>query len=162
MRHRKLRIAFSVTCGIACMLLIMFWVRSYSWDDAIILTCTKTSYLDVVSVLGDVTFHRQKFTSIPLKSDIGLRMTSTQVTPQIKEMSEALLNLHSIAFLGFTAIYDSNSIYICVPYWLISILFALLCGLPWYWRRFNFSLRTLSIAFTVLAVLLGFIGWLVR
>lgn len=74
--------------------------------------------------------------------------------------------LHRIGFLGFVAFSESNviynAIYIGVPYWFLSILFALLCGLPWYWRRFNFSLRTFLIAFTVFAVLLGFIGWLVR
>jgi hypothetical protein len=32
MRFRKLRIAFSVTCGIACVLLIAMWVRSYYWS----------------------------------------------------------------------------------------------------------------------------------
>jgi hypothetical protein len=31
MRFRKLRIAFSVACGIACLLLIGMWVRSY-WN----------------------------------------------------------------------------------------------------------------------------------
>ena len=29
MRFRKLRIAWSVGCGIACVLLIVLWVRSY-------------------------------------------------------------------------------------------------------------------------------------
>ena len=49
-----------------------------------------------------------------------------------------------------------------MPYWFISVIFAELCGVPWYRRRFNFSLRTFLIAFTVLAMLLGFIGWLIR
>ena len=31
MRFRKLRIAWSVTWGIACVLLIVLWVRSYWW-----------------------------------------------------------------------------------------------------------------------------------
>jgi hypothetical protein len=35
MRFRKLRIAFSVTCLIACVLLIALWVRSYWKVDAI-------------------------------------------------------------------------------------------------------------------------------
>ena len=32
MRFRKLRIAWSVVCGIACVLLIVLWVRSYWWS----------------------------------------------------------------------------------------------------------------------------------
>jgi hypothetical protein len=34
MRFRKLRIALSVACGIACVLLIVLWVRSYSKVDS--------------------------------------------------------------------------------------------------------------------------------
>src|SRR6476660_8978143 len=33
MRFCKLRIAWSVLCGIACVLLIVLWVRSYWWRD---------------------------------------------------------------------------------------------------------------------------------
>src|SRR6476620_7609681 len=35
MRFRKLRIAWSVMCGIACVLLIVLWVRSYWWSEGI-------------------------------------------------------------------------------------------------------------------------------
>lgn len=35
MKYRKLRIAFSVTCGIACVLLIALWLWSDRWADAI-------------------------------------------------------------------------------------------------------------------------------
>jgi hypothetical protein len=34
MRFRKLRIAWSVGWGIACVLLIVLWVRSYSWSES--------------------------------------------------------------------------------------------------------------------------------
>ena len=34
MRFRKLRIAWSVGCGIACVLLIVLWVRSYTVIDS--------------------------------------------------------------------------------------------------------------------------------
>jgi hypothetical protein len=33
MRFRKLRIALSVVCGIACVLLVAFWARSYSTEE---------------------------------------------------------------------------------------------------------------------------------
>src|SRR5262245_8434139 len=35
MKFRKLRIAFSVTCGVICLLLIVLWVRSYWWHDIV-------------------------------------------------------------------------------------------------------------------------------
>ena len=33
MKYRKLRIAWSVACAVVCLLLLAFWVRSYSWVD---------------------------------------------------------------------------------------------------------------------------------
>jgi hypothetical protein len=33
MRFRKLGIAWSVGCGIVCLLMIVLWVRSYWWWD---------------------------------------------------------------------------------------------------------------------------------
>jgi hypothetical protein len=38
MRHRQLRIAFSVICLIACVLLIALWVRSYEWMNSLGIT----------------------------------------------------------------------------------------------------------------------------
>ncbi len=34
MRNQKLRIAWSVVWGLACVLLIVLWVRSYRWMDS--------------------------------------------------------------------------------------------------------------------------------
>src|SRR5436309_31493 len=36
---RYLRIAFSATCGIACVLLVVLWVRSYWWYDELRYKC---------------------------------------------------------------------------------------------------------------------------
>ena len=35
MRFRKVRIVWSVAWGIACVLLVVLWVRSYWWTDSI-------------------------------------------------------------------------------------------------------------------------------
>src|SRR3954454_7670294 len=35
MQFRKLRLAWSVACGVACVLLILLWVRSYWWEDTL-------------------------------------------------------------------------------------------------------------------------------
>ena len=36
MRFRKLRIAWSVVWGLAAVLLIVLWVRSYWWHDCVV------------------------------------------------------------------------------------------------------------------------------
>jgi hypothetical protein len=48
MKYRKLRIAWSVGCGIVCLLLIALWVRSYWWSDEL----TLASRLEFISAYG--------------------------------------------------------------------------------------------------------------
>ena len=52
MRFRKLRIAWSVLCGIACVLLIVLWVRSYATGDFIVMDASINKYLIVHSQKG--------------------------------------------------------------------------------------------------------------
>src|SRR6266480_4470373 len=49
---RKLRVAWSVFCGIACVLLIALWVRSYSRADSLVIIMTSTHQLELQSVPG--------------------------------------------------------------------------------------------------------------
>jgi hypothetical protein len=51
MRFRKLRIAWSVGYGLACVLLIVLWVRSYFWTDQI--TRQESSNQFIAVTLGD-------------------------------------------------------------------------------------------------------------
>jgi hypothetical protein len=50
MRFRNLRIAWSVVCGLACVLLIVLWVRSNNWIDQITLPVTQSRYIGFGSV----------------------------------------------------------------------------------------------------------------
>jgi hypothetical protein len=77
-RFRKLRIAFSITCGIACLLLIGLWVRSYSHADDLVVTLTKTHQAEIQSVSGRCIAFIAYAPSGPISS--FARYTST--TPQ--------------------------------------------------------------------------------
>jgi hypothetical protein len=60
---------------------------------------------------------------------------------------------------------ERSEINVDAPHWFLVLFCALLAALPWTPSVFgvrSFSLRTLFIAFSVLAMLLGFIGWLMR
>src|SRR6476469_394529 len=59
MRFRKLRIAWSVMCLIACVLLIALWVRSYSWVDGFGVPLTSKYFLGVGSNPGCIGFALQ-------------------------------------------------------------------------------------------------------
>ena len=52
MRFRKLRIAWSVRYGLACLLLIALWVWSYTYADDLVVTITKNHQLKLHSVSG--------------------------------------------------------------------------------------------------------------
>src|SRR3954469_10885423 len=58
MRFRKLRIAFSFTCAIACVLLIALWVRSYYFGDVVLWSATKWRGFQFTSQQGQLTARR--------------------------------------------------------------------------------------------------------
>ena len=52
--YRGLRIAWSVGCGVGCVLLIVLWIRSYSSMDVVLTTTTPGHVASVVSLKGKV------------------------------------------------------------------------------------------------------------
>src|SRR4051812_9605600 len=58
MRFHKLRIAWSVGCGIACGLLIVLWVRSYYLGDVVQWSVTRWCGLQFTSQQGQLTWRR--------------------------------------------------------------------------------------------------------
>ena len=167
MRFRKLRIAFSVTCGIACVLLIVLWVRSY-WSDDSVNHATR-----LASPSGQISAHL-----IGCRSFHGtIRFLYVPDTPLIRELPQYgwQVDSHPIE-LGFGEVlpsmltferekFGSDGFAITVPDWVMVVILAALAGAPWLrWpKKFSrFTLRTLLIATTLVAVVLGLVVWLVR
>jgi hypothetical protein len=149
MKYRKLRIAFSAVCGVLCLLLVALWVRSYTAQDLIELQVRGWRVLQANSIDG-----RMICSSFPpsqdsywLRSWIGLR-NAELVNP-------AAANIVGIDLKPFSSGYA-----LIVPDWLLILLSAALGILPW--LRWRFSLRTLVIATTLFAVVLGVIIWAAR
>ncbi len=142
MRFRKLRIAFSVTCGIACVLLVVLWVRSYREVDIVF---PSTEYRVVVkSEQGKMIFGLTEdswtlpfwYGCVGLHSSVGI-------------LHERSWDIETSPLIGDRRLY--------VPIWFIASMAGIIAFLPWlHWR---FSLRTLLIATTLVAVLLGVIVW---
>ena len=57
MKFRYLRIAFSVLCGVGCVLLIVMWVRSYWWNDGISGT-NGSAFTRILTVQGNIYLQR--------------------------------------------------------------------------------------------------------
>jgi hypothetical protein len=143
LRFRKLRIAWSVGCGIACLLLIALWVRSYQY-------CDRSSIVSRVfgfSTEGVLIFEWTG--NLPLQQFFNSLM---------KDPSRSFVPQKG--FLGFSTEWHPDIRYVQAPHWFPVSLATTLAALPWiHWR---FSLRTLLIATTLMAVILGLIVYAVK
>jgi hypothetical protein len=140
MRFRKLRIVWSVVCAIACVLLVVLWVRSqYNWDSANGPLLGKE--LIVTSRNGGVA--------------VGLSNRSISKW-HVRHLKEPTSPREGYSYaLGFGVNAAIPAIF--VPHWFTILLSAFLAIAPW--LRWRFSLRTLLIATTIIAVVLGLIVW---
>jgi hypothetical protein len=139
MKYRKRRIAWSVAWGIFCLLLIALWVRSYYGRIGFEILVTNSYRYEVHSLDGKVLGVR------------WVRMYAGKefVFPRSEAMYDELNNYvrWGAGYYGF-----APSV-VVIPYWLLTSLTILTAGIPWI--RWRFSLRTLLIAATVVAVGLG-------
>ena len=137
---RYLRIAVTALSLTACVLLIALWVRSYWWWDRIYRVSAASRLQSIGSNRGTVRFESSHFRFRP--------HTWRYFSNPDYEMYESF-RWHFINGNG----------YIQVPHWLIVLIGAGAATVPWIHRLRRFSLRTLLIAMTLIAVGLGIIVW---
>jgi hypothetical protein len=147
-RFRKLRIAWSGLFGIACVVLIVLWARSHYSVDQIFLPTTRSAFVSIGS-MPDAIIAGMTGNS-PTGTWAMLNMPSDEWLAAVGESRDSWSGL--ITF----KIVDGG---IVVPHWFGVLLFAALAVVPWIRR---FSLRTLLIATTLVAVVLGLIVWAAR
>ena len=145
MRFRKLRIAWSVGCTIACVLLIALWARSYWWSDSV----CKESVADLKCVhIQNGQFRFQHRAGLVIAPQPGWHHQSTY---NPVPTSDLLL----IPYFA----YDQDEFY--VPIWSVAFQFAILAAAS-IWLPMRFRLRTMLLATTLVAVVLGVIVWAAR
>ena len=137
MRYRKLRIAWSAMCGVICALLIVLWVRSYSVFGLAGGAISSSYLISFISTGGK------------LEIAISLRSTSELARPQSWGVSTYPQ--------ATTHTYPAKAMYMTVPHWLAILSTIGLSTVPWY--ASHFSLRTLLMAITLVAVVMGLIVW---
>jgi hypothetical protein len=149
MKFRKLRIAWSVAWGLACILLIALWVRSERFCDLISKTDSSSRITTFCSSDGKLWFGRELTTRAHKPPTFKPKTNDWKYT-----LIEVAGNAEPRAFVfRFT----SKTQKVQLPY-AVPILFCIGAGMaPWIRR---FSLRTLLIATTLVAVVLGLIVWM--
>ena len=145
MNHRKLRIAWSVGCGIHCLLLIALWVRSYNVRDV----------LSRLKVSGDV----KHFTA--LRSNWGrIDLVHFPTTNELGRVAihDWKLSRHTPEpqVEAYTFEFTKTVMSFRAPYYFIVSIVAVVGAIPWV--RWRFRLRTLLIVTTLIAVGLGIIA----
>jgi len=145
MRFRKLRIAWSVVWGMLAALLIVLWARSYENQIA--------------------SYNGPAFGSII----VGVDSRPGSLTMGVEDIADdqpcSVRRIENSEFteiaLRDIATWTITSDGIRMPYWFASSLSIVLAALPWLlWLPKRFSLRTLFLATTLVAVVLGLIVWL--
>jgi hypothetical protein len=153
-RFRKLRIAWSVFGSLACVLLIVLWVRSYSWIDGASMPITGSRHVVVYSSTG-----RLSFRSAPYGKPNGPFNVWWVVHDSIAKEREAMTR----ANIKPDRQYFGPSRYgFLLPHAFVAAIAAIVAALPWLRWPKRFTLRTLLIATTLIAVVLGLAVWQVR
>jgi hypothetical protein len=136
---RLLRIAFSDVCGIVCLLLIALWVRSYTYHDGIWGRISHTEGFHASSHEGRVQFITlRNLGIIEWRLAIGERIDVGRTPKYIPGLE------YSQSALG---------VFLAIPIWFPVALLGTLAGTLA--TKARFSLRTLLIATTLVAVVLG-------
>jgi hypothetical protein len=149
LRFRKLRIAWSVGWGLLAVLLIMLWVRSYSHISFVWRVSSTGVNTRFESANGGVAFLYGKV--VGDERPRGWESFSLPIPRKMPETHHRPTARNSPFKLDWLA----GKIVIGVPYWLLFIGSGIFAALPWLPGRF--SLRTLLIATTLVAVVLGII-----
>lgn len=184
MNHRKLRIAFSAVCGVLFLLLVMLWVRSYRAFDRVSGRVAGRTSVILVSHTGHLTAvrsdggylnwnlpHRDIGPTLPnnlTNADLSRQEFSWDNTDVIWPYRGRLgfgwiyrtlyLNTPNLKYrwdpLGLTArSVGAGATGVMMPHWFVVLVVATIAALPW--LRWRFSLRTLLIATTAVALALG-------
>jgi hypothetical protein len=150
MRYRKLRIAWSVGCGILCLLLIGLWVRSYWRADVVVGPLFSGQAFSISSSCSELLIRNYQ-TPEGTTWDWGINSRNVDDSD-----ADAREQMRTVTTLGF-ALIDWRPIgwMLILPHALLVILSGTLSLVPLIRCSRRFSLRTLLLGMTVSAVVLG-------
>ena len=159
MRFRKLRIAWSVVWGIACVLLIALWVRSYRWGDPKVIDVSTDRWIHIISMHGRAFFayiNHSPFANKPTNPAADYALSRSLFTERNGseripiEFRPPILESLAIEWNVF-----SDGVRAILPYWSLALTSIAFAFAPWIAFKWCFGLRTLLIATTLVAAGLG-------
>jgi hypothetical protein len=142
MRFRKLRIAWSVVCAIACVLLIVLLVRSY-WRLDVWVRNNNSATTIVRTDTGLITLSQSNFSSVPSRHAAWVH------TVEIASWG--------MIYWQFDWKWKKDIVLVRTPIWIPALTLALLAGVPWIRWSKQFTIRTMLIVTALVALVLGII-----
>jgi hypothetical protein len=143
---RGLRIAWSVAWGILCVLLVVLWVRSY-WRMDIVAIPSPPERFMAVSYYGRIYWSKVALDKAVSKPGAVGSLSIHDDWATVQQVIDDLFNDGS----------DHSARHV------IWVLVAgTLAAFPWAESKWQFSLRTLLIATTLIAVGLGLMVWALK
>jgi hypothetical protein len=166
---RWLRIAVSTICLVMFVGLIWLWVRSYRYKDTFSCVLPNNGYLNITSCVGRIGFGGFELFNEPQQNGFRSQMLSRDEVRLIRQLYDQKSPLKEFYIFGLSIerIAKGNSVatYGNSPHWFLvalSAAFVFVPWLPWHKLRWRFSLRTLLIVTTLVAVVLGLVVWMAR
>jgi hypothetical protein len=151
-----LRLAFSAVFLIACGIATWFCIRSFYWADFI----NAHVYVIPIEVLSvndklKITIPRIERWNTMADEFVGAQIQSfPSDQPEAYTISGHLSGFGAVGGFGF---YKSSNIALLVPHWFLIVAAIALAGVPWLKWSYRFSLRTLLVITTFIAVVLALV-----
>jgi hypothetical protein len=163
MTHRNFRIAWSVAWGVVAVLLFALYLRSGSWDDKFGFKFIGGRYIVFGSSFRKLTID-VSIQAPPSSFRYAWRMQSRRIAPSTFVDYPTIKSAGYVGALGFGYGRFPLLSSVIFPHWFVAIVAVVLAAVPYYFPRlrWRFNLRTLLIATTLVALLLGIIVWMSR
>lgn len=149
---RGIKIAWAVFCVTAAVLLLALWLLSYFWVIGVTKTDHTSGWKAISSICGRIIVCHFPAESIDYAAGSNRapvwELTNKKLTPDYELPDDTF---------GFFLDRSGGGFLLLVPYWFLLLL-AALGPLPLAGPRF--SLRTLLIVTTLVAIGLGLVAWL--
>jgi hypothetical protein len=151
-RFRKLRMAWSVFWGVACVLAVVLWVRSYWTTTYIVCQISNSSYIQMSLMPGTFGVMASTESSVPAWTviDVSSEKWVEYYDAQWKAGNPVMGKHWSRFWGGFYFAIGKN-----FPFWFLLAVLGTMGIVPWLQWSNRFSLRTLVIATTLVSVVLG-------
>jgi hypothetical protein len=155
---RRLRIAASAFFALSAIAVSAFWVRSYIWDDNLFFNPFGTFVSGAGSGCGRVAVAASIGGTSPTRGSFVL-LDSEHISNARTRQAEIDLTFDAVAGFGVVLLTrPSHGLVLVFPDWFVAGLLSILAIVSWRGPAYRFSLRTLLIATTVLAVVFGVIA----